>query len=53
MKAWPLQLQARSQTSPGLQGIVTLAALATFVLLMLWRERRSATPAVATPGAQG
>ncbi len=35
-----------------LGAVVTLAALATFVLLMLWRERRAgAAPAVAAAGA--
>ena len=37
-----------------LGGVVTLAALASFVLLMLWRERRAAaSAAVAAPGAHG
>ncbi|MFQ5350471.1 MAG: SCO family protein, partial [Thermoanaerobaculia bacterium] len=42
-----------------LGGVVTLAALAGFVLLMLWRERRARGPAVASadggsaPGVRG
>ena len=33
-----------------LAGALTLAALATFVLLMLWRERRAGQPAMAAAG---